>query len=83
MYICFFKRKSALDGRLIKHNARTCAHRGMHQWGVNYWENYSPVVNWKSIREMLTLSILREIHTKSVDFSWTTLRLMLKTEIFM
>ena len=36
--------------------------------GVKYWENYSPVVHCMSIRSMLTLSILRELHTKSVYF---------------
>ena len=26
--------------------------------GVNYWETYSPVVNWMSVRAMLALSIV-------------------------
>ena len=29
---------------------------------------YYSVVNWMSVRAKLTLSILREINTKSVDF---------------
>ena len=40
----------------------------MQQWEMNYWETYSPVVNWVSVRDMLTLSILIELYTKSVDF---------------
>jgi len=39
-----FKRKRYLDGTLNKHKARLCAHGGMQQWGVSYWETYSPVV---------------------------------------
>ena len=27
-----------------------------------------PVVNWMSVRATITLIILRELHTKSVDF---------------
>ena len=59
-------------GSLIKHKSRLCAHKGMQQWGVNYWETYTPVVNLMSIRAMLTLSILIELHTKSIYFFWPT-----------
>ena len=45
-----------------------CNHGGMQKWGVNYWDTYSPVVNWVSVRAMFTLSIFIELHTKSVDF---------------
>ena len=40
-----FKRKRLPDGTLVKHKARTCAHGGQQQWGINYWETYAPVVN--------------------------------------
>ena len=40
----------------------------MQQWGVNHCETYFPVVKLMSIVAMLTLSIIREIHNKSVDF---------------
>lgn len=35
-----FKRKQHPDGSLNKHKARLCAHGGMQQWGVNYWETF-------------------------------------------
>ena len=68
MSIWYFKIKIDLDGRLIKHKSQMCNHRGIHQFGVNYWEIFSPLVNWVSVRAMLALSILRDIHTKSVSF---------------
>ena len=43
--IWFSKRKRFPDGTLNKHKAHLCVHGGMQQWGVNYWENHSPVVN--------------------------------------
>ena len=58
------------------HKACLCTHEGMHQWGVNYWETYSPVVYWVYVRSIITLIILRDLHTKSVVFSWPTLRLV-------
>ena len=51
--------------------------------GVNYWDNYPPVFNWMSIRSMLTLSIIRELQTKSVDFVLAYTKADVKTEIFM
>lgn len=38
MAIWSFKRKRFPDGRIMKHKARLCAHRGMQTWGENYWE---------------------------------------------
>ena len=50
--------------------------------GVIYWDDYFPVVNWISVRAMLTLSILQKIHTKSVDFLAYT-QDNVKSEIYM
>ena len=41
---------------------------GKQKFGINYFETYSPVVNWFSIRLMLVLSILNKWHTRQVDF---------------
>ena len=68
MPIWYFKINRAPYGRLIKHKYRLCVHGGMQKWGVNCWETYYPVVNWMCVRVMLTLIILRELHTRSVYF---------------
>jgi Reverse transcriptase (RNA-dependent DNA polymerase). len=54
-----FKRKRKPGGTLIKHKARLCAHGGMQVYGEHYWDTYSPVVSWMSIRIMLTLSVIK------------------------
>ena len=49
-----FKRKRRLDGSILKHKeTRLCAHGGMQLYGENYWDAYTPVVNWVSVRMML------------------------------
>ena len=63
-----FKRKSFPDDRLNKHKARLCAHSGMQQWGVNYWETYAPVVNWISVQFLLILSELAGLESRKIDF---------------
>ena len=45
--------------------------------------NYYSMVNWMSVRNMLTLRILRYIHTKSVYFVLTYTKADVKLEILM
>lgn len=63
-----FKRKRFPDGSLSKHKARLCAHGGMQQWGIHYWETFAPVVNWLSVRLVLVLAIIYDLPVKSIDF---------------
>jgi len=64
-----FKRKLRPDGSLLKHKARLNAHGGMQIYGESYWDTYAPVVNWISIRMMLTLSVIHSLYTTSIDFT--------------
>jgi hypothetical protein len=60
-----FKRKRRIDTREVyKHKARLNIHGGKQTHGVNYWETYSPVVNWFSIRLCLTFSLIFDWHTR-------------------
>ena len=63
-----FKRKRYPDGTLNKYKARLCAHGGMQQWGVSYWETYSPVVNMLTVRLLLALCNIHGLESKSIDF---------------
>jgi len=64
-----FKRKRYPDGILNNHKAHHCAHGGMQQWGVSYWETYSPVVNMLTVRLLLALCHIHGLHSKSIDFA--------------
>ncbi len=66
-----FKQKQYPDRSLNKHKARLCAHGGMKQWGVNYWETYVPVVNWISVHFLLILSEILGLETQAVKFILT------------
>jgi len=50
-----FKRKRRPEGNLLKLKDRLCAYGGMQQWGDNYWETHSPVVNMLSVRLLLSI----------------------------
>jgi hypothetical protein len=40
----------------------------MQQWGTNYWETYSPVVNMVTVRLILLLARIYKLESKAIDF---------------
>jgi hypothetical protein len=40
----------------------------MQTWGVNYWETYSPTVNWISVRFLLIVAEILKLDTRAIDF---------------
>jgi hypothetical protein len=79
-----FKRKRRIDTREVyKHKARLNIHGGKQTHGVNYWETYSPVVNWFSIRLCLTFSLLFDWHTRQIDFVLAFPQAEVECDLFM
>ena len=69
MAIWSFRQKGYnIMGKVTKYKARICAHGGMQEKVINYWEMYSPVVQWMRVRIMLTLASIENLHTKSIEF---------------
>ena len=61
------KRKIA-TGEAYKWKARLNLHGGKQERGVNYWETYSPVIAWTTIRLFLVLALMNGWKTRQVDF---------------
>ena len=68
LMIWTFKRKRHPDGSLSKYKARLCVHGGQEQHGIHFWDTFAPVVSWMSVRTLLVLSKIHNLHTKSIDF---------------
>ena len=83
MSIWSFKRKHAPDGRVTKYKARLCAHGGQQQWGVNYWETFSPVVNWMSVRLLLVVALIHDLPAQSIDFTLAFPQAKLNVPVYM
>ena len=64
----FRQKRDRIMGKVTKYQARICAHGGMQDKCINYWETYAPVVQWMSVRIMLTLAGIENLHKKSIDF---------------
>ena len=55
----------------------------MQEKGINYWETYAPVVQWMSVRIMLTLAAIENLHTKSIEFVLAYPQADLDVDIYM
>ena len=77
------KRKRNPLGEITKWKARLCAggHRSVEF--VDYWDTYSPVVAWQTIRLVFTLAIVNQWHIHSIDFVLAFPQADIKTDIFM
>jgi hypothetical protein len=78
------KRKRRIDTRQVyKWKARLNVHGGKQIKNVHYWETYSPVVKWASIRLFLTLALIKGWHTRQVDFVLAYPQADIETELYM
>ena len=62
------KRKRDPAGDIIKWKARLCAHGGMQVQGDTYWDTYSPVVSWSTVRLVMILALVLGWEMRSIDF---------------
>ena len=83
MSIWSFKRKGFIVGRIMKYKARLYAHEGQQIYRVNYWETYSPGVNWISVRLLLTICHLRKLESESIDFVLAFPQADIEVDIYM
>ncbi len=78
-----FKCKRTPTGMLVKHKARLCAHGGQQTKGVTFTDTYSPVVNWFTLRTLLTLSLIKGWHSHSIDFVLAFPQADIKSNVYM
>jgi len=45
-----------------------CCRSGQQEYGVNYWETYSPVVNALTAKLLFVVAKLHDWGSKSIDF---------------
>jgi len=63
------KRKWYPDGRIRKYKARFCVRGDQQKFGFDYDETYAPVVQWSTVRMLLTLTMKLGLKTKQVEYS--------------
>jgi hypothetical protein len=68
---------------VYKWKARLNVHGGKQIKNVHYWETYSPVVKWSSIRLYFMIPAIRKWHTRQVDFVLAYPHADIETDLYM
>ena len=77
-----FKRKRYPDGSVKKLKARLVARGDQQIEGVDYFDSFSPVVQWSTIRLLLVLSIMLKLETVQVDYTLAFVQAPAETNTF-
>ena len=62
------RKRNIITREIYKWKARLTVHGGQQEYGINYFETYSPVVNWFSVRTFLSMAIMNKWHSRQIDF---------------
>ena len=54
------RKRDIITRKVYKHKARLNVHGRQQEFGVDYFQTYSPVVNWFSMRVTMLLSIINK-----------------------
>ena len=65
------------------HRVRLFANGGVKQCGVNYWETYPPLVNKIIARSIISISIIHEFPSISIDSLLSFTQAELDVDVFM
>ena len=66
----------------MKFKARYCVRGDLQREGIDYFETYAPVVQWSTIRLVLTLILTKKWVTKQVDYTNAFAQAALAEEVY-
>jgi hypothetical protein len=78
------RRKRRIDTREVyKWKARLVIDGSKQTKGLNFWETYSPVASWATVRLVLILAIKGGWHTKQIDYVLAYTQADSETDLYM
>lgn len=77
------RKRDILTRKVKKYKARLNVHGGKQVFGEDFYETFSPVVMWMTVRFLLILSLICGWHTKQVDFVLAYPQADIEQEMFM
>ena len=78
-----YKRKRSPTGALLKHKSRLCTDGSQQCAGIDYTDTYAPVVSWGTVRLVLALAGMLNLHSRQVDFTQAFTQSPIDTDVFM
>ena len=61
-------RKTTPSGEIYRHRSRICVDGSQQKEGIDYFETYSPVVQWSTIRMLFIIGIIKGWKSRKVDY---------------
>lgn len=77
------RKRRITTNEVYKWKARLNVHGGKQVKNVHYWETYSPVVKWSSIRLFLMIAAIKKWHTRQIDFVLAYPHADIETDMYM
>ena len=78
------KRKRGISKiQVYKWKAKLNIYVVQQEYGVNYFNTYSPVVTWFSIINLLTFTVINNWHSRKVDFVLAYPQAPIKYDLYM
>lgn len=77
-----FKLKRLPDGTPLKYKARYCCRGDMQTEGVDYFDTYAPVIQWSTVRLVLTLTLKHGWSTRQVDYTNAFAQAEIQEEVY-
>ena len=78
-----FKLKRLPDGTPYRFKARFCARGDLQREGVDFFDTYAPVVQWSTIRLLLSMVLTEGWATRQVDYTNAFAQANLKEEVYL
>ena len=78
-----YRRKRKPTGELFKIKTRICVDGSQQELGLDYWETYAPVVSWSTVRLVMLLSTIMNLHNRQVDYTQAFPQALLDDPIYM
>ena len=66
----------------MKFKARYCVRGDLQREGVDYFDTYAPVIQWSTVRLLLTMVLSKNWKTKQVDYTNAFAQARLKEEVY-
>jgi len=77
-----FKRKHYPDGHVKKLKAWLCIHGDQQMEGIDFFETYSPVIAWSTVRLLMVLSVVLELKLIQVDYTNAFVQAPINDEVY-
>lgn len=70
-------------GRVVKYKAQLVARDFSQEYGIDYWETFTPMIRLDALRTMLTLAAIKNLNIQQLNIKGAYLHGDLEEEIYM